>query len=163
MTRSAVAGESKPRPRMAFELWSSDVDAAEADGEMFGVAEEVGVGRQDLERLDDGHGADQEIDGRTLDTLLAAEVAEFGGSDEVFRPQGDILEGIEGLAEILELRRVGHAGEKLLSDRPDQYDTPVLDQVLDQGAEALVRRFAPQHLRPDAGVDEDPHRLRASL
>jgi len=60
-------------------------------------------------------------------------------------------------------RGTGHAGEKFLPDRSDQHNAPVADQVLDQAGEALVRLFAPQDLRPDAGVDEDLHRLRASL
>jgi hypothetical protein len=50
-----------------------------------GVAEEVGVGRQDLEFLDGGYGADQEIDRRTLDPLTAALVAESGVNEDLHR------------------------------------------------------------------------------
>ena len=46
---------------------------------MLGVAEEVGIGGQDLQVLGRGHGADQEIGRRALQALAAAAVAEFRG------------------------------------------------------------------------------------
>lgn len=56
--------ENVPYPlSSSFSSSRSDADAAEVDGEVLGVAEEVGVGRQDLEFFNGGHGADQEIDG----------------------------------------------------------------------------------------------------
>jgi len=58
------------------------LDAGEGEGEVLGVAEEVGVGGEDLEGLGRGYGADQEIGRRALETLLAATVAELAGHPE---------------------------------------------------------------------------------
>ena len=138
-------------------------DAADLDGQVLGVAEEVGVGGQDLEVLHGGHGADQEIGGGTLEALLAAVVAELGGLDEMWRRQGDVFKSRQRLVELAELRGIGHAGEQLLPDRADEDRPAVGDQVLQNRTEVAVRRFPPQDLRPDAGIDQDLHRRRACL
>ena len=49
-------------------------DASKADGQVLGVAEEVGIGGEDLQVLGRGHGADQEIGRRALE-LSASKVS----------------------------------------------------------------------------------------
>ena len=78
-------------------------DAADLDGEVLGVAEEVGIGGQDLEVLHGGHGAYQEIGGGALEALLAAVVAELGGLDEMWRRQGDVFKSRQRLVELAEM------------------------------------------------------------
>ncbi len=82
-------------------------DAAEVDGQVLGVAQEVGVGGEDLQVLDRGHGADEEVGRRALEAFLAAQVAELGGLDEMVRRQGDVFERGQGFLELSKLRGPG--------------------------------------------------------
>lgn len=125
---------------------------------------EILVRGEDGASLDRAHRADQKISAGTLDAVLPATVAEFGGGFEVRLQQWKILKRRHVRTEVLELFGLGEARKQLLPDRTDDLNQAFLDQPL-QLERLWLNALAPaKGQRPDAGVDQDLHfRFRAAL
>lgn len=133
----------------------------ELDGEESCEVREILIGCQDRELPSDGHGADQEIGVRALDSARSASVEEGGRFLVVVHLQFDIWEGSQILTESLILLLRGNAGQDLLSDGPDDRSATLSNEICKLTSLGFVRGpSAAKGKRPDRGIDDYAHGRR---
>ena len=117
------------------------------DREQAREADEVRVGREDREAAALGRRADEEVGVRSLDAPRAAYVEMLRRTFEVLPRQRLILERPQMIAEAVERGRVADAAEQFLPDRPNDGDTPLVDQRPQLGDDGCRLRVASERLQ----------------